>query len=84
MVDFMNKLNLNDQKYQTDGNVRDKNYNRRLLFTMKYLVSFGKDHQSMYFMSTRLLNDNINAVRVPQFQHDYICYTTNPSSKKLV
>ena len=26
IVDFVNKLELNDQKYQTNGNVRDENY----------------------------------------------------------
>ena len=51
---------------------------------MKDFVSFGTDHQSMYFMSTRFLRDKINGVRVPQFQLDYIRDTTDPSHKNLV
>ena len=35
-------------------------------------------------MSTRLLKDKIDEVRVPQFQLAYICNTTHPSHKKLV
>ena len=38
MVDFVNKLELNDKKYQTNGNVRDENYNGKFLFPMKELV----------------------------------------------
>ena len=30
MVDFVNKLNLSDQKYHTNGNLRDKNHKRKL------------------------------------------------------
>ena len=52
MVDFVNKLELSDQKYQTNGNLRDENYNGKLLFFMKDFVSIGTDCQSMYFMST--------------------------------
>ena len=44
MVDFMNKLELSD-KNQNDGNIRNENYNGRLLFTMKEFVSFGTDCQ---------------------------------------
>ena len=62
MVDFVNKLELIDQKYQTNGNVRDENYNGKFLFTMNYFFSFGTDLQSMYFMSTRFLKDMINGV----------------------
>ena len=42
MVNFVNKLELSDQKYQTNGNVRDENYQGKLLFTMMEFVSFGK------------------------------------------
>ena len=49
MVDSVNKLELSDQKYQTNGNVRDENYNRKLLFPMKDFASFGTDRQSMFF-----------------------------------
>ena len=31
----MNKLELSDQKYQTNGNIRGENYNGKLLFPMK-------------------------------------------------
>ena len=65
MVDFVNKPELSDQKYQTNGNLRDKNYNGKFLFTMKEFVSFGRDSQSMYLMSIGFLIDNINAFRVP-------------------
>ena len=51
---------------------------------MKYFVSFVTDRQSMYFMSTIFLTDNINGVRVPQFQIAYISKTTNPQHKDLV
>ena len=47
-------------------------------------MSFGTDRQSMYFMSTIFLKDNINGVRVPKFQLDYIRDTTHPSHKYLV
>ena len=45
MVDFVNKLELSDQKYQTDGNITDGNNNRRFLFPVKNLVSFGTYHR---------------------------------------
>ena len=51
---------------------------------MNYFVPFGKYFQLMYFMPTIFLKDNINGVRVPQFQLAYICNTTHPSHKKLV
>ena len=35
MVDFLNKLELSDQKYQTNVNVRYENHKVKLLFTMK-------------------------------------------------
>ena len=82
MVNFVNKLELSDQKYQTNGNVRDENYNRKLLFPMKDFVAFGTYFQSMYFMSIILLKYNINGVCVPTFQFSYICDTTHPSHKK--
>ena len=67
-MDFVNKLELSDQKYQTNGNIRNESNKENLLFPMKYFVSLGTDRQSMYFMSTRLLKDKIDGVRVPQFQ----------------
>ena len=67
MVDFLNKLELIDQKYHTNGNVRDENYKGKFLFHINEFVSFSTDRHSMYFMSTILLKDKINGVRVLQF-----------------
>ena len=47
MVDFTNKIDLCDQKYQNNGNVRDENYNLTFIFPIKDFVSFGTDRQSM-------------------------------------
>ena len=55
MVDFLNKLESSDQKYRTNGNVRDKSYNVNFLFNMREFVLFGTYHQSMYFTSTIFL-----------------------------
>ena len=68
MVDFLNKLEISDQQYKTNGTVRDDNYKGNLLFTMKDFVSFVRHCQSVYFMSTRLLKYKIYGVRVPQLQ----------------
>ena len=38
MVNFLNKLQLNDQKYQNNGTVRDESYKRKFLFPMKDFV----------------------------------------------
>ena len=65
---FLNKLKLSDQKYQTNGNLRYDNYNGKSLFTMKNVLSFSTDNQSMYFMSTRFLKGKINGVCVTEFQ----------------
>ena len=84
MVDFLNKLELSGQKYRVHGTVIDDNHTGGFLFPMKYFVSFGTDYKSMYFMSTRLLKDNIDGVCVPQFQLDYIHNSTHPSHKYMV
>ena len=47
-------------------------------------MSFGTDYQSIFLMSTRLLEDNIYGVRFPQFQNVHIHDTKRPSHKKLV
>ena len=47
-------------------------------------MPFGTDFQSIYSMLTIFLKDNINGVRVLQFQLAYICDTTYPSHKNLV
>ena len=84
MVNFVNKLDLSDQKHQTNGNKRDEDYKKRLLYSMDYFVSFGTDHQSIYFMSTRFLRYKINVDRVPNFQLVYIRDTSHTSHKYLV
>ena len=33
MINFVNKIELSDQKYQTNGNVRDENFKEDLFFT---------------------------------------------------
>ena len=78
MVDFMNKLDINDEKHQSNGNVRDNNYKSRLLFPIKYFVLFRTNSQSIYLMSNRLLKYKIDEVRAPQFQLGYILDTTHP------
>ena len=50
MVDFVNKLELSDQKYHANGNIRDANYNINFLFPMKNFMYFSTYFQSMYFM----------------------------------
>ena len=55
MMNFVNKIELSYEKYQTNGNVIDEKYKGSILFHMKELVLFGTDLQSMYFMSTRFL-----------------------------
>ena len=35
MVNFLNKIQLSDQKYQTNRNIREKNYKGKFLFPMK-------------------------------------------------
>ena len=52
MVYSMNKLELSDKEYQTNGNVKDEKYKGKFLFTITKFVSFVIDLQSMYFMST--------------------------------
>ena len=55
MMNFLNILELSDQKYQTNINLRDENYKGKLLFPMKEFVQFRTDLQSIHFISTRLL-----------------------------
>ena len=42
MVDFLNKLELSDQKYHSNGKGIAENYKGKFLFPMKDFVSFGK------------------------------------------
>ena len=51
---------------------------------MKDFLSLGADFQSMYFIPTRFLKDNINGVSVPLFQPTYIRDTTHPSHMNMV
>ena len=74
----MNRLDFSDQKYQTNGVVRDESYKGMLLFTMKDFLSFLPDRQSMYFIPTRLLEDNNNGLFVTQFQLSCMRDTNHP------
>ena len=80
-MNIFNKLELSGQKYYTNENLIDEHYKEKLLFSMRYSVSFGTDCFSTRFMSTRFLKDKIYGVRVTQFQLAYICNTTHPSQK---
>ena len=84
MNDFVNKIEFNDQIYQTNGTVGGDNYKRKFLFTMKYFVSFETDCKSIFFMSTIFLKYNTYGVHVPQSQLAYVHDTKHPSSKILV
>ena len=79
MVEFFNKIEFNDKKYQTNGTVRDGSYKGKIVYPMKYFVPFVTDHQSVFFMSTRFLKYKINGFRVPQFQLSYIHDKTHTS-----
>ena len=81
MVDFVNKLEVSGQKYQTNGNIRDEKYNGNFLFPIKYFLSFDTDCPSMYFMSTIFLKEKVNGVCVTQFQFAHIRDTTHPPNK---
>ena len=76
MGNFVNKLDLSDPKYQTNGNIRDKNYKGNFLVPMKDFVSSITDSQSMDFVSTRFLKNKINRIRVLIFKLPYIRNTT--------
>ena len=65
MVNFVNKLELSDKKFQTNGNVRYGNNNGKFIFPIKYFLSFVTDIQSMYFMSDILLKHKFYGFRVP-------------------
>ena len=83
IFDFVKKLQVSNYNYQTNVTVRDANSEETLLFPMKDFVSFRKYIQSTYFMSTRLLKNDIDEVRLPQFQLGFICNTTHPLHKTL-
>ena len=84
VLDFVNKLEWSSQKYQANVNVWDEKYKGKFLFPMKEFLLLGTYLNSIYFMSTIFLKDDINGVRIPQFQLDYIFDTINPSHKSLV
>ena len=83
MIHFVNKLEFNDQKYQSNGSVRDDNYRIKLLFTIEEFVSFVTDRQSMFYMWTIFLRDKFYGVRVPQYQLVYIHDKNHPLNKNL-
>ena len=83
MVYFVNKLDLSDQKYKTNGNIRNESYKGKFLFFMKDFVSFGTYCQSMYLMQIIFLIDKINGVHIPQFKISYISGTTHTPHLKL-
>ena len=76
MMDFVNKLKLSDQTYQTNGNVRNGNYKGKFLFATEYFVSL--------VISTVFSKYNVDGVCVPHFHLAYICDTTHPSFKVFV
>ena len=84
MVEVINKLELNDKKYQTNGAIRDEDYKIKFLLPIKYLMSFRSDSHSMFLMSTIFVKFDIDGVHVPQFKLSYIHNTTHPSRKKFV
>ena len=51
---------------------------------MREFVSFKAYCQSIFYMSTILLKDNIYGERVPYFQLAYICNTNNTLHINLV
>ena len=50
MMNFVNKVESSDQKYQNNGNIRDEHYKGKFLFPMKEFVLFITDRQIMYLM----------------------------------
>ena len=55
MVDFFHKLEFNDHKYQTTGNVRCERYKEKFLLPMQDLVSFGTYRQSIFLNLNHIL-----------------------------
>ena len=55
MVDFVNKLKLNDKNYQYNGTVRDGSYKVKFLFLIKDFYLFITNSQSMVFMSPKII-----------------------------
>ena len=43
IINFVNKLELSDQKYQNIGNVKYEHYKERILFYINGFLSFGTD-----------------------------------------
>ena len=71
IIEFVNILQLNYQKYKTNGTVRYENYERMLLFTMKAFFTWNK-YQIHFFVSNISLEENIGGIWVPQFKLDQI------------
>ena len=83
MIDFVNILELNNQIYESNGNLGEVSLRGKFLFTMKEFVSFGTDIQSMLFMTNILLKEKIDYICVTQFKISYIHYKYLPSHKHL-
>ena len=67
MVDFVNKLELSDQKYHTNDDLRYKYYKGKYLFTMRDFVKFGTYLQSMFYTTNRFSKENIDSVYFRHF-----------------
>ena len=52
MIEFVNILELKYLNYQTNVNLRYKDYRVKLLFNMKDFLSFGTYCQSMFYIKT--------------------------------
>ena len=50
MIYFVNKLEFNYNKYQSNGTVQEENYKAKFLFTMNEFVSFGTDNELIVFV----------------------------------
>ena len=48
MIEFVNKLELNYHRYQTNITVRGENYKGKFIFSMMGFVSFEIDWKSMF------------------------------------
>ena len=67
IIQFFYRLDFKYQKYQSCGTIIEESYKGKLLFTTKEFLSFGTDCGSIFFMSNRLLKENIYGVHVSQF-----------------
>ena len=54
MVDFLNKTELSDQKYQTNGNVRGENYKRSFSSYERLLVIWYRYPVNIFYVKNIL------------------------------